>query len=614
VRGVQGRAISVRPPRLSRGLQASFAAALMVVVATAMVSYRTTRDLVDTSRWVAHTHEVREQLASTLSALQDAETGQRGYVITGARADLAPYEAARRMVPGRIARLRALVSDNPAQDAAAEELEALIERRLGVMRRAIRRRKHDDFAGARAMILTGAGARAMEAVRQAIHRMEADENVLLAERVHAANRAAWTASATFAVAGTLAVTLIILLQILVRRTLRDRAENEARRRASNHRFRRVVESNMIGIVFWRDGSAITDANDAFLEFLGYTREDLRRGLDWRRIIPPEQADLSARAFDDIRATGVCGSYETEAVRADGTRVPIICAGAALDDPYDGAGVSWVVDISERKRAESELRAAREVADAANRAKDDFLSVVSHELRTPLTSMTNWLRVLRTGKPEQAGRAVDAIERATRAQTKLVADLLDVSGIVAGRFRLDLRPVDLPAVVRTAVDAIAPAAEAKGVRLALQLDGESPVVAGDPDRLQQIVWNLLSNAMKFTSGGGLIDVRLETVDGGVRLVVRDTGRGISPEFLPRVFQRFQQADPPASRLHGGLGLGLAIVRHLTELHGGSVTVESGGEGKGATFTVALPRIAERSASGDAPVRPEGTAWSRDTEVS
>ena len=519
MRGVQGGAASVGPPRLSRGLQASFAAALMVVVVTAIVSYRNTRDLVDTSRWVAHTHEVREQLASTLSALQDAETGQRGYIITGDRTDIVPYEAARHTVPERIARLRVLVSDNPLQRDAAVELEALIDRRLGVMRRAIRRRKHDDFEGARAMILARAGARAMEAVRQASHRMEANENVLLAERVHAANRTAWTASATFAVASVLAVTLIILLQILVRRTLRDRAENEARRRASDQRFRRVVESNMIGIVFWRDGSAITDANDAFLEFLGFTREDLRRGLlDWRRIIPPDQMALSARAFDDIRATGVCGSYETEAVRADGTRVPVICAGAALDDPYDGTGVSWIVDISERKRVENELRVARETA------------------------------------------------------------------------------------------------EAKGVRLGVHLDGEPAIVAGDPDRLQQIVWNLLSNAMKFTSSGGLIEVRIETVDAQVRLVVHDTGRGISPEFLPRVFQRFQQAEPPASRLHGGLGLGLAIVRHLTELHGGSVTVESDGEGKGATFTVALPRIAGRPASIGGPLRPGGTVWSRGTEVS
>jgi signal transduction histidine kinase len=235
--------------------------------------------------------------------------------------------------------------------------------------------------------------------------------------------------------------------------------------------------------------------------------------------------------------------------------------------------------------------ARTEAEAVNYAKDQFLSLVSHELRTPLTSILGWLRVLRTGKSERAGRALDVIERSVRIQTKLTEDLLDVSRMVTGRFRLDVAPVDLAAIVRAAVDAIRPEAGAKGVRVELEIHVAPDPIPGDPERLQQVASNLLGNAVKFTPEGGLIDVRLDEVDSGVRFVVRDTGKGIDPEFRPHIFERFRQADQVASRDKGGLGLGLAIARHLVELHGGRITVESEGEGKGATFTVVLPRVAE-----------------------
>ena len=245
---------------------------------------------------------------------------------------------------------------------------------------------------------------------------------------------------------------------------------------------------------------------------------------------------------------------------------------------------------ERAAARDAEREARGAAEAASRTKDEFLSVLSHELRTPLASMTNWLRVLRVGTDKGLrARALDSMERNIRAQTKLVEDLLDVSRIVTGRLRLDLQPVDLATVVRAAIETIAPAAEAKGVRVETALNGTPVVVAGDADRLQQIAWNLLSNAVKFTPGGGHVAVQLLPEGAHVRLVVRDTGRGIQGTFLPRAFERFQQAEPAESRRYGGLGLGLAITRHLTELHGGTVAVESAGEGRGTTLTVSLPLL-------------------------
>jgi PAS domain S-box-containing protein len=247
---------------------------------------------------------------------------------------------------------------------------------------------------------------------------------------------------------------------------------------------------------------------------------------------------------------------------------------------------------DRARLYEGERQARAEAEAANRAKDEFLSTVSHELRTPLQAMLGWVAVLRQGKlgEAKAARALDIIEQSGRAQSRLIGDLLDVSRLATGRLRIEPRPVDLPPIVQAAVDAVQPAADAKRVRVRCLFDPRIGPVAGDPERLQQIVWNLLSNAVKFTPGGGKVELRLERDERDVRLVVTDTGRGIATEFLPYVFEPFRQAEDVRKRTRqGGVGLGLAIVRHLTELHGGRVAVESPGTGLGAAFTVVLPLL-------------------------
>jgi signal transduction histidine kinase/CheY-like chemotaxis protein len=233
--------------------------------------------------------------------------------------------------------------------------------------------------------------------------------------------------------------------------------------------------------------------------------------------------------------------------------------------------------------------ARGEAEAASRAKDEFLATVSHELRTPLQSMLGWASVLRSSRlpPDLTERALEAIERNTRLQAQLIEDLLDVSRIVSGKLRLDVRPADLHAIVAAAVEAVAPAAQARSLALELALDPAVGPISADPDRLQQVVWNLLSNAIKFTPRGGRVRLSLDADGDDVRLRVSDTGIGIRPEFLPYIFDRFRQAESHTARSHGGLGLGLAIVRHLVELQGGSVKAESPGEGGGAVFTVILP---------------------------
>jgi signal transduction histidine kinase/CheY-like chemotaxis protein len=241
--------------------------------------------------------------------------------------------------------------------------------------------------------------------------------------------------------------------------------------------------------------------------------------------------------------------------------------------------------------------ARRAAEDANRLKDEFLSTVSHELRTPLTAISGWAAMLRAGRLDaaQADRALETIARNARSQKQIIDDLLDVSRIITGRMCMDVAPLKLGSVIEAAIETVRPAAEAKGIHLSALLDPAAETVSGDAERLQQVVWNLLSNAVKFAPKGGRVEVRVKRADSHVEIAVADNGQGIKPEFLPYVFERFRQEDSGMNRQQGGLGLGLAIVRHLVELHGGTVHAASEGLGKGATFTVSLPIAADRAVS-------------------
>ena len=247
---------------------------------------------------------------------------------------------------------------------------------------------------------------------------------------------------------------------------------------------------------------------------------------------------------------------------------------------------------ERLRLLAAEREARADAEAANRSKDEFLATLSHELRTPLNAILGWAQLLRMGvlPADEAAQGMETIERNAKSQAQLVDDLLDLSRIISGKLRVELRPVDLVAVVEGALDSVRPAAEAKGISVIPVLDAHAGPVAGDAGRLQQVAWNLLSNAIKFTPRGGRVDVWLRSSGPDAELTVSDNGAGISPGFLPHVFDRLRQGDGSTTRHHGGLGLGLAIVRHLVELHGGTVSADSHGEGRGSTFTIRLPRAA------------------------
>jgi len=281
----------------------------------------------------------------------------------------------------------------------------------------------------------------------------------------------------------------------------------------------------------------------------------------------------------------------------------------LSDGEEVIGTVTVLeDVSDRLASDAALRRqidvqqmARVAAEKALRAKDDFLSTVSHEIRNPLNAVLGWTRILLDRKeiePDVLTRALRVIDRNAALQARMIDDLLDVARIASGKLRLEMQPVDLPAIAMAAVDVVGPSATAKQIDVRTRLDPKAPRVLGDPQRLQQIIWNLLSNAVKFTDPGGVVEVSVAPVGKVTRLVVRDTGCGISPDFLPFVFERFRQSDASSARRHGGLGLGLALVRELVELHGGTVRAESPGDGQGATFTIDIPtaRSAEIGRSG------------------
>ena len=291
----------------------------------------------------------------------------------------------------------------------------------------------------------------------------------------------------------------------------------------------------------------------------------------------------------------------QAALALGRREPITPPVTDIQELRD-VSAALEAAAAERARGEAERedllrneRAARQSAETADRAKDEFLAVLSHELRTPLNAVYGWARLLQDHQLDQAAttRAIDAIVRNSQAQVQLIDDLLDVSRIVTGKLRLDVRQVDLTEVINEALDAVTPAAEAKGLRIQKVLDPRAGPVTGDPNRLQQVVWNLLINAVKFTPRGGQIQVSLQRGGSHVEIIVSDTGQGISAEVLPHVFERFQQGDSTSTRPHTGLGVGLALVRHLVELHGGTVEASSAGAGRGATFTVELPVALDRA---------------------
>jgi len=373
------------------------------------------------------------------------------------------------------------------------------------------------------------------------------------------------------------------------RDITDRKWAEEAARISAGRFRFLAESMPIIIFTATPGGAIDYCNRQLTEFTGLPCEEVCTA-GRAPFTHPDDVEEDDRLWRHAIASGEPFQCESRFRRADGVYRWHLTRAAAMRDA--GGIVIWVgssTDIHDRKSVEEALVRQYHESEALSRAKDEFLATSSHELRTPLTSILGWSELLVTGglDPETQREALDSIRQSARAQSRLIDDMLDVSRLLTGKLELNSEPVDVAAALLLAIRAITPAAEKKNLELEKSFARGASRVDGDPTRLQQIFWNILANAVKFTPAGGRIRVRLSSRDSRVDVVVSDTGQGISPGFLPRVFDSLSQEGGSSTREHGGLGLGLSIVRQLVQMHGGTVHAESAGEGKGATFTVSLP---------------------------
>jgi len=377
--------------------------------------------------------------------------------------------------------------------------------------------------------------------------------------------------------------------------IRDITERKNTERIASH-LAAIVESSDDAIISKTLEGIILTWNKGAERIFGYTSHEVI-GKSVLILIPPDKADEEPMILDKLKRGERIDHYETIRVAKNGSRLNIALT---ISPIRDGNGqivaVSKIArDITEQKRVENEReqllvreQLARTQAETANRMKDEFLATVSHELRTPLNAIIGWSHLLSSGRIDgpTAARAIETIERNARAQAQLIEDILDVSRVISGKLGLKLGNVDLASVINAAIDSVQLAADSKDIHFAITLDPSVRRIVGDAGRLQQVVWNLLSNAIKFTPQGGLIEVHLDHADSQIQISVSDNGPGISAEFLPYIFERFRQADGSSTRRYGGLGLGLAIVRHLIELHGGTVQAEST-LGKGTTFTLRLP---------------------------
>jgi PAS domain S-box-containing protein len=575
---------------------------LIALAVNASLSYRATQRLINNERRVTHTYRVLSQLEAVLSTIKDAETGERGYIITGSEEYLQPYHTAIREIDGELKTLAQFVADNPDQQRRLPLLQSKIQERLSSLQTGIDLRSNGDTESARQLVESGVGKRMMDDVRKSISEMETEEDRLLAERMEDTAESQRDTLYTFIIANVIAGGLLITVAMAVLNGIRLRHSAQDALNEQRQLLQVTISSIADAVIVCDNDGSISFLNPVAEMLTGWTQAEAA-GQSVSKVFniinESTRAPVENPALRAMREGTIVGlANHTVLIRKDGEEVPIDDSGAPIKSA-EGKIMGAVLicrDISDRRRSERERaqllaaeRASREHAEAASRSKDQFLAILSHELKTPLTAVFGWVQLLKFRQVDAATmeKALSVMDRNLRIQTQLIDDLLNVSQIITGKLQIHPEMVDAVENVKAAIETVRPSANAKQIAVQLQSGSNLPAIAADPARLQQIVWNLISNAVKFSPKGSSVVVSLRAEDKHLLIKVADTGEGIPPEFLPHVFDRFSQADGSKTRLHGGLGLGLALVRQLVEMHGGTVQAESAGVGQGSVFTIALP---------------------------
>lgn len=587
-----------------------FATLAVAVLLSGLLAFNRLGELADAANAVERSHQILRTLDRSLLRLASAESAMRGYLLTNQDSFRERLTVDIQHAAIEADTLVELTAPDPALETVATALHSWLDRRLDEIGHDAGILDLERDGAARARSAAGAVTEAMTRIPEVAEQIRAAEETRFAtleRRVEAAREASRT---VLGITMVIAIGMGILAVVNVaesgwrRRQLEaeiaERVAAEERVKASERELTALADS-MPQLVWAANAAGEYDyLNRRWYEYTGMAPDAPM--ADWRGHLHPDDVEHAtaewtrcARDGDPYKAEYRLGSKEGGYRWFMGRAVPL--------RDRTGAVVRWFgtsTDIDEEKRLSAECddllereRIARSEAERESRLKDEFVATVSHELRTPLNTVLGWARILRKDRtPETLDHGLEAIERSAESQARLVDDLLDTSRALSGNLRLEMRPVALDEIVAETVETIRPAADAKDLELTMSITPArvTPTIVADPTRIRQVIWNLASNAIKFTPRGGRVSVDLARVDGSLRLTVEDTGQGIEPQFLAHVFDRFRQGDGSTTRRHSGLGLGLAVVKHLVELHGGAVVAESDGAGLGARFVVDLPIVA------------------------
>ena len=563
------------------------------ILVSGVVDYQDTEQVFQSANRLAHSQRVSNTLSALLSSLTDAETGERGYLITGLPSYLEPYNRAVSTIGTELWTLKQLTLDNPTQQQYIAILEKLVPSKLAELDRTISVRREGSFEAAQTLVMGGEGKQAMDTIRERIADIQRIEDGLLQQRTEATRRSYRAARFSGLCATLLALALVGITAFLLRRDFATRERAATALQEQREWFRTTLSSIGDAVIATDDQGRVSFMNDIAQQLTGWKEADaIGSLLPEVFCIVDEQTRESpenpvARVLDTGQIVGLAN--HTVLVAKDGTEHPIDDSVAPIRDRSGQLrGVVLVFrDISERRQAELAVK-------AADRRKDEFLAMLAHELRNPIAPIRNAVKILQRLCPpeqQQLTRMHDILERQVEHLTSLVDDLMDVSRITRGKIVLNKQPTDLREVVAHAVETVRPLIDARKHALNLELAHEPIWVDGDEMRLVQVVTNLLNNAAKYTDEGGHIAVRLEAFGTEAALRVRDNGIGIAAELLPDVFDLFTQAQRSADRSQGGLGIGLTLVKRLVQMHHGRVEAFSAGLATGSEFIVHLPLSAQ-----------------------